>query len=90
MNNEPETFEELSERVDKLVQYIDLMDEKAARQKEAHELILHAISKALHEMDPAAIENISTILEHVRGKTNGNPTTFQAIEDALIFFRSLN
>jgi hypothetical protein len=66
------------------------MDEKAARQKEAHELILHAVSKALHEVEPAAIGKILTILEHMRGKTDGNPTAFQAVEDALIFFRSLN
>jgi len=90
MNNEPESLEELSKRVDKLVRHIDMMEEKAARQKEAHELIIHTLSKALHEIEPASIENILTILEHIRGKTKGNPTMFQAIEDALIFFRSLN
>lgn len=87
MSEAPETLEELSQRVDKLVQYIDVMDEKHARLKEAHELILHTIAKTIHELEPVALENIRIVLRHTRTKTNGNAVDLQAIDDALTFFR---
>lgn len=87
MNEEPESLAELSERVGKIVQYIDVMDDKATRRELANTLILQAISNAVRELDPAIADAIPQRLELIRTRTKGDAATFQAIEDALKFFR---
>jgi hypothetical protein len=61
---------------------------KVARWKSANNLILHAIYMAIKEIDPAATGQIPKTLELLRSRINGGPILFEAIEDALQFFRS--
>lgn len=87
MSNESEQIEELSARIKHLEDETAIIVAKTSRWYLANNLILQALYNALREIDPEEVSNISMRLEHARQKTGGDALMFEAIEDALDFFK---
>lgn len=78
----------LAERLEKMDEEMSEFAAKVGRWKSANNLILHAIHMAIKEINPSAAGEIPKRLELIRSQTNEDPILFEAIEDALQFFRS--
>lgn len=88
LNDATESIKILSERLEKMDEEMSEFAAKVARWKSANSLILQAIHVAIKEIDPSVAGEIPRRLELIRSRTNGDPILFEAIEDALQFFRS--